>query len=50
VYGSEAQQTVLHDMMRGRKEAAQELVGWRGKMHMLARSDLDRACADDEFV
>lgn len=49
MYGSDSQRERLHELMRGRKEAAQELVGWRGKLHMLPRSDLDRACADDMF-
>jgi hypothetical protein len=49
MYGSEMQRGLLHSLMRGRKEAAQELVGWRGKLHTLSRSDLDRACADDAF-
>jgi hypothetical protein len=47
MYGSGAQRVLLHDMVSGRREAAQELVGWRGKLHTLPRSDLDRACADD---
>jgi len=49
MYGSEAQRAQLHRLMQGKKEAAQELVGWRGKLHMLPRSNLDRACADDLF-
>jgi hypothetical protein len=47
MYGSEEQRALLHMRMSGRREAAQELVAWRGQLHMLPRSDLDRACADD---
>jgi hypothetical protein len=47
--GSARQRQHLHNLMRGKKEAAADLVGWRGKLHMLPRSDLDRACADDVF-
>jgi hypothetical protein len=49
MYCSAAQRALLHKQMSGRREAAQELVAWRGKLHMLPRSDLDRACADDRF-
>ncbi|WIA30603.1 hypothetical protein OEZ86_000683 [Tetradesmus obliquus] len=28
----------------GKRGAAQELLAWRGRLHLLARSDLDRAC------
>lgn len=49
MYGSQGQREVLHRLLSGRREAAQELVGWRGKLHTLSRSDLDRACADDSI-
>ena len=35
MYGSDAQRVLLHELMCGRKEAAQELLGWRVKVHML---------------
>jgi hypothetical protein len=49
VYGSGVQRALLHGLVSGRREAAQELVGWRGKLHTLPRSELDRACVDDTF-
>jgi hypothetical protein len=44
MYGSTGQRELLHELMSGRREAAQELLAWRGRLHLLARSDLDRAC------
>jgi hypothetical protein len=44
MYGSTGQRELLHGLVSGRREAAQELLAWRGRLHLLARSDLDRAC------
>ena len=44
MYGSTGQRELLHGLVAGRREAAQELLAWRGRLHLLARSDLDRAC------
>jgi hypothetical protein len=46
MYGSTDQRELLHGLVSGRREAAQELLAWRGRLHLLARSDLDRACND----
>jgi hypothetical protein len=45
MYGSGKQRALLQKWMSGRRGAAQEIVVWRGQLHMLPRSDLDRACA-----
>eukprot|EP00775_Hariotina_reticulata_P004976 gene4976-5218_t len=43
---SESQVQLLHEMMRGKKEAAEVLLSLRGKLALLARSDLELACDD----
>ena len=48
MYGSTSQHQLLHGLMSGRREAAQELLAWRGRPHLLARSDLDRACSQQQ--
>lgn len=44
MYGSLGQREQLHGLVTGKRGAAQELLAWRGRLHLLARSDLDRAC------
>jgi hypothetical protein len=44
MYGSAVQRELLHGLMSGKREAAQELLAWRGRLYLLERSDLDRAC------
>jgi hypothetical protein len=45
-YGSAAQREQLRKMMRGKRGAAEVLLGLRGKSALLERSDLELACDD----
>jgi hypothetical protein len=46
MYCSAEQCKLLHGLVSGRREAAQELLAWRGRLHLLACSNLDRACSE----